>query len=1298
MTLIVKKILKYLNFVEENNFFTKKINEESLQVDFAKQQIIYPKDLKVNERQTLNFSSPENFVVFECVHRLLEKGYHPEDLELEPKWKLGHGASGGRADILVRKKSRGEQETGEPLLIIECKTWGEEYDKEKNKMLTNGGQLFSYFQQERSTRYLCLYSSNFANIEEDKLLYENAIVKVVDREQDKKDYEAGDKKIKLYEKAKNNKELFEVWQETFNCYFHYNGIFEQDVNAYEIELKPLKKKDLKPLTEASKIFNSFMEILRHNNISDNANAFNRFLSLLLCKIVDEEKGEEQVLEFQVKEGEDTPERIQDRLQKLYAKGMDEHLGQKIVYFEDEKIDEIVKSYSRVSKTKQIENIFKQIKYYTQNEFALKEVHNKELFTQNAKVLNEFIKMLQNFQFRYTKKQQILGDFFELLLNHGVKQNEGQFFTPVPIVRFMILSLGLDEIVTKKLAKREKKFLPKVLDYACGAGHFLTESIDELQHYIDHLEIDKIIKVLNKNKNLEKNELDNILRNAERYKESTEWAKDYIYGIEKDYRLARTSQIACFLNGDGLENHKKLNCEEEKNLFDVVLSNPPYSIKSFKNYLNIGRDDFTLFENLTENSKEIENLFIERTAQLLKEGGRVGIILPSSLLSNDSDLHFATRKILLEHFHIKGIASFGSGTFGATGTNTVILFLEKRHFYFAHDRKVVAEEIFNNGTKENYLDRDRFLQLFVDYRKINLNDYKSLINKEPNEEIKNSSLYKDYQNWFDSLIEIKNLKTKNSFKNLSQDEKEKELQKRFFQKVLEVEQEKFYLFMLTLKDDYRKKETIEEAYKYQQTVIVQSGEKQTAKSFLGYEFSSRKGSEGIKINRNSKGHAINKMCDEENHHNPQKANSYLLKSFKGEEIKDIDKEIQEHVKVAKLTDMLDFEKVKVNTTISLNPKINNEVVSKWEMVKLGEIVENIESGNRPIGGVGNIKEGILSLGGEHINANNGYIQLDNPKYVSLDFYQNRNKSQLEENDILICKDGALTGKIALLRKELENKKAMINEHVFILRCNNLRTQKYIFNFLFSKQGQSLLKENITGAVQGGLNSTNLKNIKIPLPTLEIQQKIVSECEAIDQEVSQAQAEISTCKNKIENLFKNAFNQKESKQFKLSEKSYFDVFIGKRVLKEEIENNEGKIPVYSANVFEPFGKVKKSFIKDFSNPSILWGIDGDWMVSYISENQEFFPTDHCGVIRVLIDRVEAKFLAWILNKIGIEKNFSRTYRASTDRIKNLSFKFPIIKNQKSLLQKIEELEQQINKNQKVVDSGKSRKEEILERELY
>lgn len=98
-----------LGFSEKGDIFTKKFKEVDayLKVDYKAEKLIYPEDkgLTINERQTCNFSQKENFVVFECVHRLFEKGYNPLHIELEPKWKVGHGASGGRADIMVKDNS-----------------------------------------------------------------------------------------------------------------------------------------------------------------------------------------------------------------------------------------------------------------------------------------------------------------------------------------------------------------------------------------------------------------------------------------------------------------------------------------------------------------------------------------------------------------------------------------------------------------------------------------------------------------------------------------------------------------------------------------------------------------------------------------------------------------------------------------------------------------------------------------------------------------------------------------------------------------------------------------------------------------------------------------------------------------------------------------------------------------------------------------------------------------------------------------------------------------------------------------
>ncbi len=1277
-----KQLLQYLGFSENNHIFSKNFPSGNfyLKVDFQKEQIMYPEDqgFKVHERQTCNFSSDENFVVFECVHRLLEKGYNPKHIELEPKWKLGHGASGGRADILVKDQEE------KSLLIIECKTAGDEFKKEKQKMLSNGGQLFSYFQQERSTEYLCLYTSDFIN---DTITYENAIVKTQDRQQDIQAFNDGDENIKLYKNAQNNQELFEVWKETFNCYFHYKGIFEYDVNAYEIGIRPLKKENLKPFLEATGLFNAFMEILRHNNISDNANAFNRILSLLLCKIVDEKKEEGEVLDFQVKEGEDTPERIQDRLQRLYAEGMKQYLDEAIVYFEDEEIQNIIEHY-RETPIEKIEDMFKQIKYYTQNEFALKEVHNRELFLQNARVLNEIIKMLQNYQFRYSKKQQMLGDFFELLLNHGIKQNEGQFFTPVPIVRFMILSLGLDKIAKRKLAQKQNRFLPKILDFACGAGHFLTESIDELQHFIEHMQDNEI----------QENEKQ-LLANIKQYKQSTQWAKDYIFGIEKDYRLARTSQIACFLNGDGdaniifgdgLENHERLNLKEK---FDVILSNPPYSIKSFKNYVSSEvSQNFTLFQQLTESSKEIETLFVERTAQLLKDGARAAIILPSPILSNDSELHQQTRKIILEHFNIKAIASFGSGTFGATGTNTVILFLEKRNPDYATDRRYISEDLFSQIARDSYLDRERLLELFIDYRNLDIEDYKTLMGRNPNENIKKQTFYQDYQTWFDNLTEIKKLKQQKTFTNLKPNEQKQELEKRFYDKILAKEQEKFYYFMLTLKDDLRIKATNGEAYKQQKTIIIQSqlAGKQNAKDFLGYEFSTRKGNEGIKINRNAQGQAINKMYDDNDHTNSQKANSYILKHFENKQFAAIDESLQDHLKVATLTHMLDFEKAVFSNTLSLNPKSNSEepqnteIKSQWELVRLEKLLLNI----------------------------------------------NGNITKIEKKEILEQGDIPVITQEKIFISGYSNHDKVIDDLPLILFGDHTCTFKYIdFPFVRGADGTQLLKIDdkkllpkcfyymcflleIPNKDKYERHFKYLKEIKIPLPPPEIQTKIVSECEAIDQESQSAQQTITQAKAEIESKVKAVIDAGHAEK-KLGEIAEITRGASPRPIRNYLTENEsginwiriGDVSVSSKYITATQQKIT---IEGAKKSKIVK--KGDFILSNSMSYGRPYILDIDGCVHdgwlILSDvnlAINKDYLYNILSSQLVQEQFSGLVTGVTvdnlnvSRVRSVTIPVPPLEEQNQLIREVELLEDKISRAQQTIEQAPKQKQMVLTKHL-
>ena len=87
--------------------------------------------------------------------RLLKKGYKPNNIELEKTYKLGHNEK-GRLDIYISKDSK-------CWGMIECKTFGKEYEDEKQKVLKDGGQIFSYFTQDRTAEVISMYASKIEN-------------------------------------------------------------------------------------------------------------------------------------------------------------------------------------------------------------------------------------------------------------------------------------------------------------------------------------------------------------------------------------------------------------------------------------------------------------------------------------------------------------------------------------------------------------------------------------------------------------------------------------------------------------------------------------------------------------------------------------------------------------------------------------------------------------------------------------------------------------------------------------------------------------------------------------------------------------------------------------------------------------------------------------------------------------------------------------------------------------------------------------------------------------------------------
>ncbi len=180
-------------------------------------------------------------------------------------------------------------------------------------------------------------------------------------------------------------------------------------------------------------------------------------------------------------------------------------------------------------------------------------------------------------------------------------------------------------------------------------------------------------------------------------------------------------------------------------------------------------------------------------------------------------------------------------------------------------------------------------------------------------------------------------------------------------------------------------------------------------------------------------------------------------------------------------------------------------TKWSMVALSEIVD-IESGSRQKGGA--LASGIPSVGGEHIDGN-GSILFQGMKFVSEDHFLGMKKGILRKGDVLVVKDGATTGKTGIFIHDIE---AAVNEHVFILRANESVNTYFLYSVVRSSQFQETLKPFIKGII-GGI-SLEIRQIKVPLPPLDVQREIVAEIEGYQRVIDGARAVVENYRPRIE----------------------------------------------------------------------------------------------------------------------------------------------------------------------------------------
>ena len=268
------------------------------------------------------------------------------------------------------------------------------------------------------------------------------------------------------------------------------------------------------------------------------------------------------------------------------------------------------------------------------EYKIGEIFNElKNKIQSGYRLREILDIIDGMHFRTDREKHELSHLYEEKIKKmgNAGRNGGEYYTPRPLIKTIV------KVVAPKVGD-------KIYDGACGSAGFLVEAFDYLKKSKD-------------------------LSTAE----SVKLQKDTFYGKEIKSLAYIIGVMNMILHGIEAPNilhantlAENINDIQEKHRYDIILANPPFGA-------GIGRE---IQQNFPIKTGETAYLFLQHFIKILKAGGRAGIVIKNTFLSNTDNASISLRKHLLENCTLHTILDLPGGAFQGAGVKTVILFFEK----------------------------------------------------------------------------------------------------------------------------------------------------------------------------------------------------------------------------------------------------------------------------------------------------------------------------------------------------------------------------------------------------------------------------------------------------------------------------------------------------------------------------------------------------------------------------------------------------------------------------------------------